>query len=191
MENRTGLIVSAVATRASGYAERPQPITLGGDKGFDTRDFVAELREINVTPHVVQNTSGRRSAINGRTTRHPGYAVSLRICKRIEEAFGWAKKVAGLHKARHRRLAVCYCLGGAARSASRMAAITGSSAPSLGLSAGRVRTYPGGAEYRHLGYRVPAQLKPGMPPVGYAPRGARNAGPPRRSPPRTSPGAPP
>ena len=117
MENRNGLIVGAVATRASGHAERlaalhlvqphaerPQPITLGGDKGFDTRDFVAELREINVTPHVAQNTSGRRSAIDGRTTRHPGYAVSLRIRKRIEEAFGWAKTVAGLRKARHRGL---------------------------------------------------------------------------------------
>jgi IS5 family transposase len=101
MENRNGLIVGAVATRASGHAERlaalhlvephaerPQKVTLGGDKGFDTGDFVAELREINVTPHVAQNTSGRRSAIDGRTTRHPGYAISLRIRKRIEEAFG-------------------------------------------------------------------------------------------------------
>ncbi|MFO0447582.1 MAG: transposase, partial [Pseudomonadota bacterium] len=77
---------------------------LGGDKGFDTQDFVAELREINVTPHVAQNTNGRRSAIDGRTTRHPGYAISLRIRKRIEEAFGWAKTVAGLRKARHRGL---------------------------------------------------------------------------------------
>jgi transposase len=117
MENRNGLIVGAVATRASGHAERlaalhlvdphadrPQKVTLGGDKGFDTQDFVAELREINVTPHVAQNTNGRRSAIDGRTTRHPGYAVSLRIRKRIEEAFGWAKTVAGLRKARHRGL---------------------------------------------------------------------------------------
>ena len=118
MENRNGLIVDALATRASGHAERlaalhlvephadrPQKVTLGGDKGFDTRDFVAELREINVTPHLAQNTSGRRSAIDGRTTRHPGYAVSQRIRKRIEEAFGWAKTVAGLRKARHRGLA--------------------------------------------------------------------------------------
>jgi IS5 family transposase len=117
MENRNGLIVGAVATRASGHAERlaalhlmephadrPQKVTLAGDKGFDTRDFVAELREINVTPHVAQNTIGRRSAIDGRTTRHPGYAISLRIRKRIEEAFGWAKTVAGLRKARHRGL---------------------------------------------------------------------------------------
>jgi transposase len=117
MANRHGLIVGAVATRASGHAERlaalplvgphadrPQRLTLGGDKGFDTQDFVAELREINVTPHLAQNTSGRRSAIDGRTTRHPGYAVSQRIRKRIEEAFGWAKTVAGLRKARHRGL---------------------------------------------------------------------------------------
>lgn len=124
MENRNGLIVGAVTTRASGHAERlaavalvkphadrAQPITLGGDKGFDTQDFVAELREINVTPHVAQNLSSRRSAIpgskspgTGRTTRHPGYEVSLRIRKRIEEAFGWAKTVAGLRKLRHRGL---------------------------------------------------------------------------------------
>ena len=117
MENRNGLIVGAVATRASGHAERlaarhliephadrQQKVTLGGDKGFDTQDFVAELREINVTPHVAQNTNGRRSAIDGRTTRHAGYAISLRIRKRIEEAFGWAKTVAGLRKARHRGL---------------------------------------------------------------------------------------
>lgn len=114
MENRNGLIVGAVATRASGHAERlaavalvtphadrARPITLGGDKGFDAQDFIAELREINVTPHVAQNLSGRRSAIDGRTTRHPGYEVSLRIRKRIEEAFGWAKSVAGLRKLRH------------------------------------------------------------------------------------------
>ncbi len=118
MENRHGLIVGAVATRASGHAERlaaqhliephadhAQRITLGADKGFDTQDFVAEMREINVTPHVAQNDHGRRSAIDGRTTRHPGYAVSLRIRKRIEEAFGWAKTVAGLRKSRHRGLA--------------------------------------------------------------------------------------
>ena len=117
MENRNGLIVGARATRASAHAERlaalhlitphadrPQAITLGGDKGFDTQDFVAELREINVTPHVARNVSGRRSAIDGRTTRHAGYAISLRIRKRIEEAFGWAKTVAGLRKARHRGL---------------------------------------------------------------------------------------
>jgi hypothetical protein len=63
------------------------------------------MREINVTPHVAQNDNERRSAIDGRTTRHPGHAVSLRIRKRIEEAFGWAKTIGGLRKARHRGLA--------------------------------------------------------------------------------------
>jgi transposase len=116
MENRNGLIVGTVATRASGHAERlaavaliePQaectPVTLGADKGYDSADFVMELREARVTPHVAQNQNGRRSAIDGRTTRHPGYAISQRIRKRIEEAFGWAKTVAGLRKLRHRGL---------------------------------------------------------------------------------------
>jgi len=84
-------------------ADRPKPITLGGDKGFDAADFVMELREINVTPHIAQNTS-RRSAIDGRTTRHPGYAVSQRIRKRIEEGFGWMKTIAGLRKTKYRGL---------------------------------------------------------------------------------------
>jgi transposase len=117
MENRHGLIVDAVTTRASGHAERlaavaliephadrPMPITLGADKAYDTADFVMELREHAVTPHLAQNRSGRRSAIDARTTRHPGYAISQRIRKRIEEAFGWAKTIAGLRKMRHRGL---------------------------------------------------------------------------------------
>ena len=117
MENRNGLIVGALTTRASGHAERlaalaliephadrPQPVTLGADMGYDVGDFVMELREKAVTPQVAQNTSGRRSAIDGRTTRHSGYAVSQRIRKRVEEAFGWAKTVAGLRKMRHRGL---------------------------------------------------------------------------------------
>ena len=116
MENRNGLVVGAVATRASGHAERlaalaliephgERPrVTLGADKGYDSADFVMELREQTVTPHVAQNQSGRHSAIDGRTTRHPGYAISQRIRKRIEEAFGWAKTVAGLRKMRHRGL---------------------------------------------------------------------------------------
>lgn len=82
------------------HVARPSPVTLGADKGFDARDFVAELREVNVAQHLVQNTSGRGSPINGRATRHPGYAVR----QRMEEAFGWAKTVAGLRKARHRGL---------------------------------------------------------------------------------------
>ena len=102
MENRNGLIVGVVAMRASGHAERlaalaliephsdpPQPITLGADKGYNAGEFVMELREKAVTPPVAQNTSGRRSAIEGRTTRHPGYAVSQRIRKRAEEAFDY------------------------------------------------------------------------------------------------------
>ena len=116
MENRHGLFVDTRLTRASGHAERlaaldmiepradrPQAITLGGDKNFDTVDFVMELREINVTPHVAQNTS-RTSAIDGRTTRHPGYDASQRIRKRIEEGFGWMKDIAGLRKTKYRGL---------------------------------------------------------------------------------------
>ena len=120
MENRSGLIVDARLTRVSGHAERlaaldmiaargerqdrkwARAITLGADKGYDARDFVMELRDLNVRPHVAQNTSGRRSAIDGRTTRHAGYAMSQRIRKRIEEAFGWIKTVAGLRKTRFR-----------------------------------------------------------------------------------------
>jgi hypothetical protein len=108
MENRSGLVVGACLTSADGHAERiaalaliephadrPRPITLGADKGFDAKDFVNELRAMKVRPHVAQNTSGRRSAIDGRTTRHAGYAASQRIRKRIEEVFGWIKTVAG------------------------------------------------------------------------------------------------
>jgi transposase len=117
MENRSGLIVDARLTRVSGHAERlaaldmiedfadrPRAVTLGADKGYDAADFVEELRAINVRPHVARNTSGRRSAIDRRTTRHPGYAKSQRIRKRIEEAFGWIKTVAGLRKTKLRGL---------------------------------------------------------------------------------------
>jgi transposase len=115
MENRSGLLVDACLTPADGhaervaalhmiepYADRPRPITLGGDKGYDAEDFVNELRSMRVTPHVAQNTSNRRSAIDGRTTRHGGYTVSQRIRKRIEEAFGWIKTVGGQDKTRFR-----------------------------------------------------------------------------------------
>src|SRR3546814_7069493 len=84
------------------WGERSRAITLGADKGYDARDFVMELRELNVRPHLAQNTRGRRSAIDRRTTRHPGYATSQRIRKRIEEAFGWIKTVAGLRQTRFR-----------------------------------------------------------------------------------------
>jgi transposase len=115
MENRNGLLVDACLTPADGHAERvaalhmiepradrPRAITLGADKAYDAEDFVNELRSMRVTPHVAQNTSGRSSAINGRTTRHGGYAVSQRIRKRIEEAFGWIKTIAGQDKTKFR-----------------------------------------------------------------------------------------
>jgi transposase len=111
MENRSGLLVDARLTKVSGraewlaglkmiapHADRPKAITLGGDKNFDSPDFVMELREMNVTPHVAQKK--RCSAIDGRTTRHETYSVSQRIRKRIEEAFGWIKGIAGLQKSR-------------------------------------------------------------------------------------------
>jgi transposase len=114
MENRNGLVVDARLTLATGTAEREAAvamvgeregghrITLAGDKNYDTKGFVAEMRNLNVTPHVAQNTSGRSSAIDGRTTRHEGYGLSQRIRKRIEEVFGWMKEVAPLRKTRHR-----------------------------------------------------------------------------------------
>ena len=114
MENRHGLLVDGRVSEATGTAEREvaetmlatvpgrHPLTVGGDKGFDTAGFVAAMRKLKVTPHVAQNTTNRRSAIDGRTTRHPGYAVSQRIRKRIEEAFGWIKEIALQRRARHR-----------------------------------------------------------------------------------------
>ncbi len=117
MENYSGLLVGTCLTRADGHAERvaalaliephaerPRAITLGADKAFDAQDFVNELRTMKVTPHVAQNTT-RRSGIDRRTTRHPGYAASQRVRKRIEEAFGWIKTVAGQRKTRFRGVA--------------------------------------------------------------------------------------
>jgi transposase len=116
-ENRNGLVVNTRLTHATGYAEReaalemtdeldtPGRVTVGGDKNFDTRGFVAAMRERNATPHVAQNTTNRRSAIDGRTTRYPGYDISQRKRKRIEEFFGWLKTVGLLRKTRHRGLA--------------------------------------------------------------------------------------
>src|SRR6201987_1866177 len=83
-------------------ADRPIAITLGADKAYDAEDFVNELRSMNVTPHVTQNTNGRSSAIDGRTTRHRGYAVSQQKRKRIEEPFGWMKTIGIMRKTRHR-----------------------------------------------------------------------------------------
>ena len=118
MENRSGLIVDAELTQATGWAERAAAeamvetaietraaagrITLGADKAYDAAAHIAVLRRLGVTPHVAQNSSGRRSAIDGRTTRHKGYAVSQRIRKRIEEPFGWIKSAAGFRQAKHR-----------------------------------------------------------------------------------------
>ena len=75
--------------------------TVAADKGYDTASFVADCRGLGITPHVAQNTTRRRSAIDGRTTRHPGHATSLRIRKRIEEPFGWIKTIAGGRKLRY------------------------------------------------------------------------------------------
>ena len=118
MENRHGMLVDFQTTQATGTAERDivpelleqargrdfHPGTLGGDKGYDTRDCVADLRRRGVTPQVAQNNKGRSSAIDGRTTRHTGYAVSQRIRKRVEEIFGWMKTVGGFRRTRYRGL---------------------------------------------------------------------------------------
>jgi transposase len=117
VENRNGLIVNAELLEANGRAERDaallmleqvpgtKRLTAGADKGYDTEEFVAECRHLGVTPHVARNT-GRRggSAIDARTVRYPGYAVSQRRRKRIEECFGWLKDIALLRKLKHRGL---------------------------------------------------------------------------------------
>lgn len=115
VENRNGLIVQSQVWEATGVAERyaalqmlqgipgDRPLTVGGDKGFDTAEFVRECRHLQVTPHVAQNLKRRGgSAIDGRTTRHAGYALSQKKRKRIEECFGWLKTIALLRKVRHR-----------------------------------------------------------------------------------------
>jgi transposase len=115
VENRNGLIVSSLVWEATGTAERDAAmamlqdvpgtgrLTVGGDKGFDTAEFVRECRNMHVTPHVAQNLARRGgSAIDGRTTQHAGYRVSQKKRKRIEECFGWLKTIALLRKVRHR-----------------------------------------------------------------------------------------
>jgi hypothetical protein len=114
MENRHGLVVDTRLTLASGTAERQAAVamlqkrrrkyrvTLGGDKNYDTRDCVKQLRQQQVTPHVAQNNRNRSSAVDGRTTRHAGYAVSQRKRKRVEEIFGWMKTIGLMRKVRHR-----------------------------------------------------------------------------------------
>lgn len=114
-ENRNGLIVNTEVFQANGTAERDaalvmleqipgvERVTVGGDKGYDTKDFVAECRHLKVTPHVSQNVNRKGgSAIDSRTTRHEGYAISQRKRKRIEECFGWLKTIALVRKVRHR-----------------------------------------------------------------------------------------
>ena len=114
MEHRNALIVDIELSEATGYAERDTALemlarlpatkrrrTVAGDKAYDTRGFVADLRELNITPNLAPNTTRNRSTIDGRTTRHEGHAVSQRIRKRIEEPFGWIKTIAGGRKLRY------------------------------------------------------------------------------------------
>jgi hypothetical protein len=114
IENRNGLLVDLRVSEASGRAERETALemlaehadghaTVGADRGYDTKDFVARAREQNVTPHVAKNENAyRRSAIDGRTTRHVGYRISQTIRMRIEQVFGWIKSVGGLRRTRYR-----------------------------------------------------------------------------------------
>lgn len=115
MENRNGLVVDARVSKATGTAERdtavqmirdmecPHRRTLGADKAYDTKAFVADMRNMNVTPHVTQNVCRNRiSAIDNRTVSHPGYAVSQKKRKRVEEIFGWMKTVGLMRQTRHR-----------------------------------------------------------------------------------------
>lgn len=119
MENRSGLVVDSRLTPATGTAERSaalemiedvpgtKQITLGADRGYDVASFVKELRRLKATPHVAQKTKG--TAIDKRTTRHPGYQTSLKIRKRVEEIFGWMKTTGVLRKTRHRGLERVEC----------------------------------------------------------------------------------
>ncbi len=147
MENRHGLLVDFLVTTATGTAECGvvprlidglmqrgfHPKTLGMDKGYDTREVVARLRARQVTPHVARNTGGgRRSAIDGRTTRHVGYRLSQQIRKRVEEIFGWQKTVGGFRKTRYRGLEKVDFAGylvGAAYNLARLARLVVSPTP--------------------------------------------------------------
>jgi transposase len=114
MENRNGLLVQTFLTEANGRAERDaamlmaeaipagKRVTMGGDKNYDTQEFVGELRGMNITPHVAQNNTNRRSAVDERTTRHAGYELSQRKRKRVEQVFGWMKMVGMLRKVKLR-----------------------------------------------------------------------------------------
>jgi transposase len=115
MDNRHGIAIDTLLTEANGRAEREaaltmaahlpgrhKRVTLGADKGYDTLDFVEGLRQHAVTPHVAQNTSGRSSRIDERTTRHDGYVLSQKKRKLVEQVFGWIKTTAGLRQTKHR-----------------------------------------------------------------------------------------
>src|SRR5260370_12991268 len=114
MENRNGLLLQTFLTEANGRAERDaallmaeglgsgKRVTMGGDKAYDTQEFVRELRGMNITPHEAPNTTNRRSAVDERTTRHAGYEVSERKRKRVEQSFGWMKMVGMLRKVKLR-----------------------------------------------------------------------------------------
>jgi transposase len=118
VENRNGLIAAAMATHADGHAERdaallmlhdkqkdsPRRITVGADKAYDTRDFVTAARALNVTAHVTENNNGRRSNLDRRTTRHPGYALSLSRRWLVEKSFGWLKQTGPLRQVKLRGL---------------------------------------------------------------------------------------
>jgi transposase len=117
VENRHGLLVDLRVSTATGFAEREVAIqmmdhhdraaraTLGADRGYDSQDFVDNCRALAVTPHVAQNNTRRRSAIDQRTTRHNGYSISQRLRMRIEQVFGWAKTIGGLRRTRYRGVA--------------------------------------------------------------------------------------
>lgn len=139
MENRNALIVDLDLTQADGYAERQAALamlarlprrrrrrTVAADKAYDTADFVADCRDLGVTPHVAQNTTNRRSAIDGRTTRHGGHRISQRIRARIEEPFGWVKTVGGGRKLRYKgrqRNRAWFLIAGATYNLIRIAAL--------------------------------------------------------------------
>jgi transposase len=141
MENRNGLLVDLRVLPADGYAERDAAlmmlkdsvpgehrVTLGADKGYDTKDFIEDCRQLAVTPHVAQTSDTRRSsAIDRRTTHWPGYDVSQRIRKRIEEVWGWMKTVGGFRRTRFRgqqRTELAAYLVGAAYNLLRMARLS-------------------------------------------------------------------
>jgi transposase len=145
MENRNGLVADVETMQADGTAERDAAVvmlaslpgddrvTVGADKGYDTKGFVADSRALNVTPHVAQKK--RSSAVDGRTTRHEGYRVSQQKRKRVEEIFGWMKTVGGLRKVRHRGLELVSWMFTFTAAAYNLVRIRNLSAPVAGANA--------------------------------------------------------